>query len=30
MEVTMKTILKEYPNEVHISAAELERAKLTE
>ena len=26
----MKTILKEYPNEVHISAAELERANLTE
>ena len=26
----MKTILEEYPNEVHISAAELERANLTE
>lgn len=26
----MKTILKEYPNEVHISVAELERANLTE
>ena len=26
----MKTILDEYPNEVHISAAELERANLTE
>ena len=26
----MKTILKEYPNEVHISTAELERANLTE
>ena len=26
----MKTILEEYPNEVHISAAELERANLAE
>ena len=26
----MKTILEEYPNEVHISTAELERANLTE
>lgn len=26
----MKAILEEYPNEVHISAAELERANLTE